>query len=131
MVWKKEKRIRSIRFWLGEMGSILNKAFKEGRNEIVTFEQRCEEVGIKASQRPSWTYQLPLGTRSMCSAMFQDCYKWGLLHSFCYAPQRRGASNAVLLSLAHHHMLGVWWGGGRSTDINGLKNLSFSKQISG
>lgn len=39
MVWKKEKkRIGSTRFGLGEIGSILNKTFKEGHSEMVTFE---------------------------------------------------------------------------------------------
>lgn len=46
MVWKKEKkRIGSIRFWVGEIGSILNETFKEGHNETVTFDQRSEEIG--------------------------------------------------------------------------------------
>lgn len=68
---KEKKRIRGTRFWLREIGSILNKAFKEGHDEAVTFEQRCEKVGIKTSQRPSWTHQFSLGTKGRCSAIFQ------------------------------------------------------------
>lgn len=39
MLWKRGKEIGSTRFWLGGTGSILDKAFKEGLNEKVTFDQ--------------------------------------------------------------------------------------------